>query len=69
MKVITEKDTNLSVAIFQDGDNVTLDELRLTATDLYEINYIYNFLNNSNANLYENVTAPDDWSPFEHWLA
>lgn len=66
MKVITEKDTNLSVAIFQDGDNVTLDELRLTATDLYEIKYIYNFLNNSNATLHENVIAPDDWHPHKY---
>lgn len=63
MKVIVEKDTNLSVVIFQDSDTVTLGDFNLIATDLYEIKYIYNFLNNSNATLHENVIAPDDWHP------
>lgn len=63
MKVIVENDTNLSTAIAQDGDTVTLVESNLTINGLNGITYIYNYLNSSNSTLHQNVTVPDGWYP------
>lgn len=61
MQIIVEKETNLSIAMFQDVDTVTIGSSELNASDSYGITYIYKFLNSSNATLHENVITPDDW--------
>ena len=68
MKVIVEKETNLSVVIFKDADTVTITDSNLAGNDSDGIEYIFNSLNSSNVNLIENATVPEGWSPNKYTL-
>lgn len=56
MKTIVENSTNHSIFIFEDSDDIIMEDTRIVAP-----NFIIACNNKNDSVLYENVTVPDDW--------
>ena len=56
MKTIVENSTNHSIFVFEDDDEIIMEETRIVAP-----NYIIACNSKNDSKLYENVTVPDDW--------
>lgn len=59
MKTIVETSTGLSKYLFDDGEFVFVTDENMTVGSPPK--FIIGDLNSTNAIVYENVTAPDDW--------
>ncbi len=56
MKTVTKNINNLSVYLFEDTVNFTIEADRITTPK-----FIVSDLNSSNCTVHNNVTAPNDW--------
>lgn len=56
MKTIVENSTNHSIFIFDDGDEIIMEDNRIVAP-----NFIIACNNKNDSVLYENITVPEDW--------
>ena len=63
MQTITSINTNASVFIFEDNDEVTINSNNIVCPE-----FIIGYMNSSNAEVHSGVTPPDDWARNKYLL-
>jgi hypothetical protein len=72
MKTITYNNTNISVYIFEDDDDVTLTEKCIVCPQIIrncESSFLYvREMNSNNSTIHLDVTPPEDWEADKYYF-